>query len=148
MPYRELTIGHAVFIRWTPRVLMEDLDTLLAHVRGVRARAGKPVLYVAIQYDDYIDPDAQVRKAALPKGRELALETNGYYIVVAATGLKASLQRTLLRGLLTAARAAGMDTKRVCIADSLDEVFAKEASNLPMPAAELRKRLAEASMLS
>ncbi len=147
MAYRHLTVGHAVFVRWS-RVEMKDFDTILALVSGVRARTGRDVLYVALQYDDYIDPDADVRKAGLAKGQQLAALTSGYYIVVAATGLKASLQRTLLRGLLVAARAAGVKTEVVHVADSLSEVFTREAGNLPCSVSELRKQLSDASMLA
>lgn len=147
MPGERVTIGHLFVIRWDT-VLDEDLAPLLREVRAVRDRTGRPVIYAAIQDDDYREPDARVKQ----KFKQLLPELMKYikmdYLVILATGIQASLQRTILKAMFTSGRIAGMPyLDRVIVVDAFEDVLRREAADLPAPPSEIMLQLRERRLL-
>lgn len=146
MPYRSFSFENVFFVRWN-QVLLRDMDELMPAIRLAKARQPRPIIYAGIQFDDYIDPDPEVRKAILPKARELSALVGWYYIAICSTGVRSTLQRSLLRAVLTGARAAGYDVSVVRVIDSVDALLKERERDLPCSIAELKSKLDAAGML-
>lgn len=145
MSYRSFVYQNVFFVRWT-EVTLAEIDDVLARARLVKNSQPKPVIYAGLQFDDYIDPPPEVRKGAFPTARELAATVGWYYVAICASGVRATLQRTLLRGVLMTARAAGYDTKAVRVVDGVDAILRERERELPCSIDELRQRLESAGM--
>jgi hypothetical protein len=147
MPGEHVTIGHLFVIRWDT-VTEDDLPVLLRDVRAVREKTGRPVIYAAIQDDDYHEPDAKVKqgfKSLLP---ELMKHIKIDYLVILATGIQASLQRTILKTMFTSGRIAGVAyLDRIIVVDSFEEVLRREAADLPAPASEILEQVRQKRVL-
>jgi predicted AlkP superfamily pyrophosphatase or phosphodiesterase len=141
MPGERVTIGHLFVIRWDT-VVEEDLAPLLREVRAVRDRTGRPVIYAAIQDNDYREPSARVKQSFKHLLPELMKYIKMDYLVILATGIQASLQRTILKAMFTSGRIAGMPyLNRIVILDSFEELLHREAADLPAPASEIVQEL-------
>ncbi len=147
MPGERVTIGHLFVIRWDT-VVEEDLAPLLREVRALREQTGRPVIYAAIQDDDYREPGAKVKQSFKRMLPELMKYMKMDYLVILATGIQASLQRTILKTMFTSGRIAGMPyLDRVVVVDTFDEVLRREAADLPAPASEILAQLREKRLL-
>ena len=147
MPGERMTIGHLFVIRWDT-VLDEDLAPLLREVRAVRDRTGRQVIYAAIQDDGYREPDARVKQKFKQLLPELMKYIKRDYLVILATGIQASLQRTILKAMFTSGRIAGMPyLDRVVVVDTFEEVLRREATDLPAPPSEIMLQLRERRLL-
>jgi len=115
-----------------------DLVTLFRELRTVYDKTGRPVIYLAIQDDAYREPRAEVTQALKLRFPEMMKVIKINYLVIRATGIKASLQRRFLKTVLTAARLARIaDLDRVVIVATVEEVLRREADDLPAPASEI-----------
>lgn len=147
MPGERVTIGHLFVVRWDT-VVEEDLAPLLREVRALRDQTGRPVIYAAIQDDDYREPSARVKQSFKQLLPELMKYMKVDYLVILATGIQASLQRTILKAMFTSGRIAGMPyLDRVVIVDTFEEVLRREAMDLPAPASEILTQLRERGLL-
>lgn len=147
MPGTTLTIGHLFVIRWQT-IAVGDISTVLREVRALRAKTGRPVIYVAIQDDDYREPSPEAKEELKREFPELLKHVTNDYLVITATGVRASLQRSFLKALLTAGRIAGVPgVDRVVILSTFTEVLAREAKNLPLPASMILRELREKGFL-
>ncbi len=147
MPGERVTIGHLFVIRWDT-VVEEDLAPLLREVRALHDQTGRPVIYAAIQDDDYHEPGAKVKQSFKRMLPELMKYMKIDYLVILATGIQASLQRTILKTMFTSGRIAGMPyLDRVVVVDTFEEVLRREAADLPAPASEILAQLREKGLL-
>jgi hypothetical protein len=147
MPGERVTIEHLFVIRWDT-VTEEDLPVLLRDVRAVREKTGRPVIYAAIQDDDYHEPDAKVKQAFKHLLPELMKYIKVDYLVILATGIQASLQRTILKTMFTSGRIAGVAyLDRIVVVDTFEEVLRREAADLPAPASEILAQVRQKRLL-
>jgi hypothetical protein len=147
VPGDSTSIGHLFVIRWDS-IETGDIVRVTHEVRKIRQAAGRPVIYVAIQDDGYREPDGAAKKEMTQTFPDLMRLVKFDYLVISATGVRASLQRSFLKALITAGRLARMaDLDRVVILDRIEEVFVREADDLPAPRAAIMAKLREARVL-
>ena len=75
-----------------------DLAVLVRDVRAICEKTGRPVLYIAIQDDDYREPPPQVKQAFKHWFPELMKFVKTDYLVISATGIQASRGLEVDRG--------------------------------------------------
>ena len=147
MPGDQLTIGHLFVIRWQT-IEVGDLPAVIRDVRALRAKTGRQVIYVAIQDDDYREPGGAAKEEVKNQFPELMKHVTMDYLVITATGVRASLQRSFLKAMITAGRITGIpDVDRIMILNRFTEVLAREARNLPAPASDILRELHERGIL-
>jgi len=147
MPGESATIGHLFAIRWDT-VAYSDLPILVRDVRTLCEKTGRPVIYVAIQDDDYHEPPAAVKQAFKHWFPELMKFVKTDYLVISATGIQASLQRSILKAMLISGRITHMPyLDRIVILDTVEEVLRREALDLPAPASVILSELRQKHVL-
>lgn len=147
MPGDSATIGHLFVIRWDT-VVYSDLPLLIRDVRAISEKAGRPVIYAAIQDDDYHEPPADVKQAFKHWFPELMKFVKTDYLVITATGIQASLQRSILKAMLISGRITHMHgVDRIVIVDTFAEVLRREAMDLPAPMSEIMAELKRKNVL-
>jgi hypothetical protein len=147
MPGESATIGHLFVIRWDT-VVYSDLAVLVRDVRAISEKTGRLVTYIAIQDDDYREPPAEVKQAFKHWFPELMKFVKTDYLVISATGIQASLQRSILKAMLISGRITRMPyLDRIVILDTVEEVLRREAADLPAPASEILTALREKGVL-
>lgn len=147
MPGVSTSIGHLYAVRWDT-IVRGDFLMVTQAVRRLHQKTGKPVIYIAIQDDHYRDPSAEVFQELKSQFGSFIEHCKADYVLIVATGVKASLQRSVLKAALVAGRTAkvpGLD--RVFVAETLDEILQREAANLPAPAEVIREELLAKGLL-
>jgi hypothetical protein len=147
MPGASLTLGHVYVVRWDT-ITVDDFNALLAKLAAIRKETGKDVVYVAIQDDLYKSPDAATTEVMKQRFGEFADLIKADYIVMSAKGVKSSLQRSFLRAAIVGGSLVGVKgVDKVVVVSTLDEVFVKEAGNLPTSASGMMEALQKADAL-
>lgn len=147
MPGQSVTLEHLFMIRWDT-IEYRDVGIILRELRGIREKTGRPVIYVAIQDDDYREPSAEVKQVFKRLFPELMKLVKRDYVVIRATGMEASIQRSLLKAMIIAGRIARIpDLDRVVVLDTFEEVLRREAAELPAPVSEILTELRQKGLL-
>lgn len=147
MPGPSLTLGHLFIVRWDT-ITVDDFTAVLTQMAQIRKQTGKDVIYVAIQDDQYKTPDSATTQLMKERFGEFASLIKADYLVLTATGVKASLQRSFLRAAIAGGALVGIQgVEKVVVVSSLDEVFAREAGNLPTSAAGVLAALEQAQVV-
>jgi len=142
----EKVLGRFYFVRWQ-EIEASDMEELIDSMTQYGAEHGRPPVYVAIQGDDYREPKPAVRSTLLAFFAKLIKLIETDYVVIAATGVKASLQRSAMRAMMTVGRIARADLSRVVVLSSVGDVLEREKAHLPAPAAQVLASLREAGIL-
>ncbi len=141
MPGKTCEIGHWYIVRWST-IELQDVDALIAKLRNMKQQLGREVTYVAIQDDDYVEPSDAVKKYTMAKFGEIAALITLDYLVISAKGLKASLQRTLIRAAIAVGSVARVkDIAKVVVVGSFAEVLKREAGHLPASPVRILEQL-------
>ncbi|MBL8682421.1 MAG: hypothetical protein JNK05_24860 [Myxococcales bacterium] len=136
---------HFLCARWGT-ITRDDLEQLLTRAQAIQRSEGRRLVYAGVQYDDSSLPDRELTRHLIERATTLAKACDRFYLVIAARGVSASLHRTSVRSMLTVARIAGADVRRVQVMDSVDAVLADAGDDLPVARAVLRAELTAAGI--
>lgn len=140
-------LGHVYVVRWDT-ITRGDFEQVLQTLTELKQTTGKDVVYVAVQDDRYVTPDKETTELMKARFAEFSQLIKADYIVMAAKGLKASMQRSFLRAAIAGGALVGVKgVDKVVVVSTLEEVFAREAGNLPTSAAGMLEALAKADVL-
>ncbi len=124
-------LGHWYVVRWST-IQRSDVDILIRTLGEMKQRLGRPITYLAIQDDAYVEPSSEAKKYAMEKFAEIAALIKFDYLVITSTGVRASLQRTIIKALLALANGARVKhVSKVVVVGSVEEVLKREAGDLP-----------------
>lgn len=117
--YVSFRVGRVLCVRWLAAATLADAETLAHDVVRARKQAGEPLVCIALVGADLAMPAAKVRDSMVRQWTELMLHCDGMHFVVAGTGIKVSLLRSLLRGMVLVAR-----VQRVTLHDEASDLVA------------------------
>jgi hypothetical protein len=148
MAYRLYIREHLFVVRWQAFTL-DDADRIVTQVRLARVQQRRDVIYAGLQGDGVAEPDATVRKGLLARGVAVAKNAKYLHLVIDATGVRASVHRTIVRGIVGAARALKLeDVHKARLFGSVREMLQFDPDDLPASVDTLLRELDAAGVLA
>ena len=123
--FRTALVGRVLLARALGGITVPGLTTVLREVSAARKQVGRPLLYWPILDANADIPPPEVRAKMTEATKTLLSSCESMTLIVAGHGMKSSLLRTFMRGMVR----LGGHAARVRIVDSLDAAVA--AANDP-----------------
>jgi hypothetical protein len=100
--------GRVLCLRWLTTPTVGDADMLIREVTRAREHTGEQLLCIGVIRSDMPMPAMDVRDLMVRRWPELMSHCDAMHFVLLGTGIKASLMRSLLRGMVLVARVRGV----------------------------------------
>ncbi|HEU4405360.1 MAG TPA: hypothetical protein VFS43_08740 [Polyangiaceae bacterium] len=148
MAYRFYIREHLFVVRWQSLTL-EDLDRVATQARLIRVQQRRDIIYAGLQGDGLAEPDADVRKGLVPRAVAIAKTSKHYHLVIDATGMRASVHRSIIRGLMGVARALQFEeVRKARLFESVRDMLEFDPDDLPASIDTLLREMDAAGVLS
>jgi hypothetical protein len=108
MPYRLRAQKHVSLLLWTGLPTLEDIPALIRELVALRKQAGRPLIGFGIVPDGIGSPSREVREEMIRTWPTLMQTHEVMLMVIEGDGVKSSLIRTMLRGMMLVARVQGV----------------------------------------
>jgi len=120
MAYEFVRFDRVVFMRWLSTPTVEDAASLLVDVARARAEAGAQLVAFGLLDAEMPLPPPPVRDYMVREWKNLIAHTDGTIFLVRGSGVRTTLIRTFVRGMIVVARVRG-----VTITDDLRDAMSR-----------------------
>lgn len=126
----------------------EQVDRIVREAGDAARKLGKRVVYCGVNAPGFDPPEAAMRAYIMERAYDLLEHATTLEIVMEGDGIKASLLRTVVRGMVTLSRTRRPGRARTYIHGSVREALERTRGELALAPAEIERRLVELGMIS
>lgn len=148
MALRTATVDRFFVARLEGSVDRDQVDRIVREAGEAARKLGKPVVYCGVNAPGLEPPDAPMRAYIMERAQDLLVHATTLEIVMEGDGLRSSLLRTVVRGMVTLSRTRRPGRPRTHIHASVRDAIDRSRGELSLPPAEIERRLAELGMIS
>jgi hypothetical protein len=139
MPYTLTRHDRVFLVRWSD-LSLPDLTRVKLSAQRAHLELGAKLLYVTVVEDGARVPNGDERKALLEFSRELTPIMEKVYMIFEGHGLRQSIQRAAITGVLLFVQRKGLP---ITVHRSVEEIFPDLSQRLGDPVARLEEALRE-----
>lgn len=148
MGLRIVTVDRFFVARLDEATQRADVDRIVEEAGEAARRLGRPIVYCGVNSAGLRAPDTALREYIVKRAYDLLTHASTLEIVMEGDGLKSSLLRTVVRGMVTLSRTRRPGPPRAFIHASVREALERTRHELTMSPEAIERRLGELGMLA
>ena len=148
MALRTMLVDRFFVARLEGTASRADVDQIITNAASSARSLGRSIVYCGVNAPDFEPPSAELRSYIINRAYDLLEHASSLEIVIEGEGIKSSLLRTVIRGMVTLSRTRRPGPRRTHIHADVRAALERVRGELGLPIEEIERRLRDRGMIS